>query len=245
MSETIAMIEAAMQADADAVRVIGQNIANASVTAYRRQIPLNSATPFDQMMASARAASDVDSLAARRDQVAVDSTPGTLKTTDQPLDLAIEGNGFFVLQSEAGPVLTRRGDFHVSRDGLLAAASGEPVLGANGPISIGTATPTIETDGTVRIGADAVDQLQLMHFADESKLQYLGDGRYVDSGRAMVSNDAYSTVRQGFLEASNVTPVGEMVQLMETMRHFEAAQRMVRGYDQLMEKAISELGKVG
>lgn len=244
MSETIAMIEASMRADADALRVIGQNIANAEVTAYRRQIPLNAPLRFERLLESAQIAS-IGPLGEQRPGTAVDSTPGTLKTTGQPLDLAIEGGGFFVLQASTGPLFTRRGDFHVSGDGLLTAASGEPVLGTNGPISIGTATPTIEPDGTVRVGVDAIDQLQVMHFSDATQLQYIGNGQYFDSGAATSVNDAYSIVRQGFLETSNVAPVGEMVQLMETMRHFEAAQRLVRGYDQMMEKAISELGKIG
>lgn len=233
MSDTLAALEAAMRADADAVRIIGQNVANAEVTAYRRQVPVQSATFADLVTEGAVATEPV-----------VDRRAGTLKSTGQPLNLALEGNGYFVLQGADGRALyTRRGDFHVSGDGLLTAASGEPVVGSGGPIQLGSAIPGIETDGTVRIGADAIDQLQVMHFANESKLQYLGNGLYADPGQAIPTDEGYAVVRQGYLESSNVAPVTEMVQLMETMRHFEAAQRLVRGYDELMQKAISELGK--
>lgn len=68
---------------------------------------------------------------------------------------------------------------------------------------------------------------------------------YLSPTESGLENDGHALVRQGFLETSNVTPVGEMVQMMETLRHYEAAQRFVRGYDELLEKAISELGKVG
>jgi flagellar basal-body rod protein FlgF len=233
MSDTIAVLEAAMRADADAVRMIGQNVANAEVTAYRRQVPVQSASFADLVSESTVTTEPV-----------IDRRAGTLKTTGEPLNLALEGDGFFVLQAAAGrAVYTRRGDFKVSPEGLLTAASGEPVLGTSGPIQIGSAIPGIEADGTVRIGADAIDQLQVMHFGDEAKLQYLGNSLYDDPGDAAASDAGYAMVRQGFLETSNVAPVTEMVQLMETMRHFEAAQRLVRGYDELMEKAISELGK--
>ncbi len=233
MSDTIAVLEAAMRADADAVRMIGQNVANAEVTAYRRQVPVQSSS-FADLVSEGQVTTEA----------VIDRRAGTLKTTGEPLNLALEGSGFFVLQADAGrAVYTRRGDFRVSADGLLTAASGEPVLGTSGPIQIGSAIPSIEADGTVRIGADAIDQLQVMHFGNEAKLQYLGDGLYADAGDAAATDAGYANVRQGFLETSNVAPVTEMVQLMETMRHFEAAQRLVRGYDELMEKAISELGK--
>jgi flagellar basal-body rod protein FlgG len=230
MSEMMAVLEAAMRADADALRAIGQNVANADVTAYRRQVPVQ----------SSNFATQLDAIASEQ---AIDRRAGTLKTTGEPLDLALEGNGYFVLQSAGGPVYTRRGDFHVSAEGVLTAASGEPVLGTSGPIHIGSATATVEADGTVRVDQDAIDQLQLMYFGDEAKLQYLGNGLYADAGDARATDIGYASIRQGFLESSNVAPVGEMVQLMETMRHFEATQRLVRGYDQMMEKAISELGR--
>jgi flagellar basal-body rod protein FlgF len=242
MSDTIAMLEAAMRADADAVRVISQNVANAQVTAYRRQVPVQSST-FADLVGSAEAPSLAPPAGTVSADAAIDRRVGALKTTGEPLDLALEGEGFFVLQAAGRLLYTRRGDFHVGADGLLTAASGEPVLGMAGPIEVGTATPGIETDGSVRVGADVVDRLHLVRFASEARLQDVGNGLYADPGDAAPSAADSTSVRQGFLEGSNVTPVTEMVQLMEALRHFEAAQRLVRGYDQLLEKAISELGR--
>lgn len=242
MSDTIAMLESAMRSDADALRAIGQNVANAEVTAYRRQVPVQSAA-FADLVASSGSEQAATQPGTVISEAAIDHSAGTLKTTGEPLDLALEGNGYFVLQGAGGAVYTRRGDLHVAADGLLTAASGQPVLGAGGPIQVGTAIPTIESDGTVRVGQEVVDQLRLMYFGDEAKLQYLGNGLYADSGEAAATDSGYAAVRQGFLEGSNVAPVAEMMQLMEAMRHFEAAQRFVRGYDQMMEKAISELGR--
>lgn len=246
MSEAIGMIRGSMHADAEALRTIGQNIANAEVTAYRRQIPLSTGG-FEQLVDSINRGggeSAMNSATALQRSVAIDSQPGTLKATGEPLDLAIEGEGFFVLQSAAGTVLTRRGDFHVSADGVLSAASGEPVLGKNGPIQIGIGVPTIDIDGTIRVNDDVIDELRIAQVEGAGDLQYLGNGQYLSASAAIQDAESYPVVRKGFLETSNVTPVNEMVQMMETLRHFEASQRLIHGHDQMLEKAISELGKV-
>jgi flagellar basal-body rod protein FlgG len=242
MTRTIAMIEGAMRADAEALRVIGQNIASAEVTAYRRQIPL-AASGFAQLLDETPESTGPSATPARR-SVATDMRPGTLRSTGEPLNLALEGSGFFALQSQSGTLLTRRGDFHVSAQGILTTSSGEAVLGNNGRIQVGTEIPTIDTDGTVRVGADVIDQLNIVQVADPASLQDLGNGLYLSTQDTAAPSDGFASVRQGFLETSNVAPVGEMVQMMETLRHFEASQRFVTGYDDMLEKAISELGKV-
>lgn len=245
MTDGIKIVEMAMRADADALRMIGQNIANAEVTAYRRQVPLAS---FPQLVdSSVDAAAAVDSNL-RGTQVAsamaLDPRPGTLKSTGEPLHVALDGPGFFVLQSAGGLMLTRRGDFHVGEDGMLKAVSGETVMGANGPIHMGVGTPSIDLDGSVRLGNDLLDQLRVVQIGTENGLQYLGNGSYLAPADLGSESQVGVSVRQGFLETSNVTPVGEMVQMMEVMRHFEASQRFITGYDELLGKAISELGKV-
>jgi flagellar basal-body rod protein FlgG len=241
MSEAIGLIGNTMRADADALRVIGQNIANAEVTAYRRQISV-SRPGFEQTV---EAMASSPAIGAPVADTVTDSRTGTLRSTAEPLNVAIEGAGFFVLQGASGLLLTRRGDFHVSPDGILTAASGEAVLGTQGPIQLSTASPQIGADGVIHDGADVLGQLRLLQVADEERMQSLGNGVFVAPGDARAIDAGASVVRQGFLETSNVNPTGEMVQLMETLRHFEMAQRFVRGHDQMLEKAISELGKVG
>ena len=253
MSEVLQSIANAMQADVASLRTISQNIANAEVPAYRRQIALAPTAGAIDYLSAAAAAGDLttangvsfEQLLAeptRRAPIATDHTPGTLKSTGEPLHLAIEGEGYFVVQTEQGVQLTRRGDFHVNADGVLAAASGEPVLGTKGPIAVGTAVPIVLGDGTVRVGETALDQLRVVAVPD-ADLQYLGNALY-DAPAAELTTLEQPSVRQGFLEAGNVTPVQEIVQMMETLRHFETAQRLVLGYDQLQQRAISELGRV-
>jgi flagellar basal-body rod protein FlgG len=236
MSEALQVIEGAMRADAEAVRIIAQNIANSGVTAYQRQIPLSPgafATALDDSSAVASALT-----------VAMDFQPGPLRSTAEPLHMALDGSGFFVISGSDGMRLTRRGDFEVSADGVLVTAAGDVVLGDNGAIQLGSATPVVSVDGTVSIDDQAIDRLRIVNVSKLDALAYRGDGTFAIGPEQQLLESA-AAVRQGYLEGSNVTPVGEMMQLMEMVRHFEAAQRFVRGYDDLMQKAISELGKVG
>jgi flagellar basal-body rod protein FlgG len=240
MSETVQLIESAMRADAERLRSISQNIANAEVPAYRRQL-LVTRGAFDNAMAATAPPLLADAPLTQRVD---DRRAGTLKATGEPLHLAIEGGGFFALQGANGVLLTRRGDLHVGSDGTLLAATGEPVLGVEGLLQMGTTAPQIDPDGTVRDGAQLLGQLRLVAVADESRLEALGNGTYAVAATSALE-EASGLIRQGYLETSNVNPTGEMVDLMETLRHFDTSQKLVHGYDQMLEKAISELGKVG
>ena len=235
MNEVMGIIRSAMQSDAEAVRIIGQNVANAEVTAYQRQIPLSDAS-FPEALAASADLADVP-------RVAYDSQPGTLRSTGEPLHLALEGAGFFAVESPEGLRVTRRGDLRVSADGFLTSATGDLLLGANGPIHVGAAVPAIDSTGTVRVANQILDQLRLVLVEHPEQLRYLGNGTF-DAPANEIVDGATATVRQGYLETSNVAPVGEMVQLMEAVRHFEAGQRLARGYDEMLGNAISELGKV-
>lgn len=231
-----------MRADAETLRVISQNIANSDTIAYRRQIAVTR-TGFDAILAGAN--ESLQQLSAARVDVAHDFKPGTLKSTADPLHLALDGPGFFMLQSPQGPVLTRRGDFRLDADGTLVAATGDPVLGVNGPIHLGTAAAQIATDGSVRVDANVIDQIRIVQVNDSPHLVAVGDGTFTADPGFINEGDVGATVRQGFLETSNVAAVTEMVRLMETVRHFEAEQRFARAYDGLLDQAIRELGKVG
>jgi flagellar basal-body rod protein FlgF len=237
MSDAIAALSEAMRNDAETLRVIGQNVANIETVAYRREIAVMRSN-FDQVTDDARA-----SLAQSQTMdTAIDLRPGVLKSMSGALNLALEGPGFFVVETPQGEALTRRGDFRLDSEGRLVTQAGLPVLGDGGAIHLQGSTPQIAPDGNVRVNGEVVARLRIAQVASESQLTALGGDLYA-ANQLPEGNDA-ARVRQGFLEASNVESVQEMVRLMETMRHFESVQRFVRGYDDMMGKAISELGKV-
>ena len=241
MSTTIELIGGALQADAQGLRVIGQNIANSQSVAYRREIPVTQTT-FEQASEALRAADAGQAATAARS--ALDLTPGTLQSTASPLHMAIEGSGFFVVSTAKGEALTRRGDFRLDGSGQLVTEAGDPVLGTSGPIVITGDSPTISPDGTVRVGTDTVGQLRVVDVASGSALAPIGNSSYVLTDGEQAIDSPAPTVRQGFLETSNVQTVNEMVQLMDTLRRFEAGQHFVRGYDDMVDKAITTLGRI-
>ena len=239
MNDTISMIGGAMRAEADALRVVSQNIANSETVGYRRQVPIAHAQ-FDALVKDA-ADSLTPTLA--QSQVGVDFKTATLKSTGEPLNLALDGPGFFVLDTEQGPLYTRRGDFHLAPDGTIVSSSGQALMGEKGAMQIGSGMPTISTDGVVSVNGNPIDQLRIVNIVDSSRIESLGDGTY-RADTSVVQDGERPLVRQGYLESSNVVPVNEMVQLMEIVRRFETEQKFALAYNGMLDKAISEIGKI-
>lgn len=235
MSEVIAALSDALRNDAETLRVIGQNVANSETVAYRREIAVQRPS-FEAASEEARSA-----LTAATFESVVDARPGTLRSTAEALHLALEGPGYFVVDAPQGEALTRRGDFRLDNEGRLVTQQGFPVLGDNGHVQL-SGTPQISADGSIRVAGEIVGQLRIAQAAPDAPLMPINGDLY--SGTPLPEGDSSARVRQGFLETSNVESVQEIVRLVETMRHFETVQRFVRGYDDMMGKAISELGKV-
>jgi flagellar basal-body rod protein FlgF len=242
MTDSISIVASSMRADAEALRVISQNVANAQTPAYRREVPLVYSN-FEAAAAGTMADSMASAEPLRLD-TSVDLRPGTMQSTGEPLDLAIESAAFFVVNTARGERLTRRGDFRLDAEGRIVTSAGETVQGTNGPIQVQGARPSIGTDGTVRVGDAVIDRLRLVEVSNAASLQPEGNGLYAIAAGEEPLDSSAAQVRQGFLETSNVQSVDEMISLMETMRRFEAAQRFIRGYDSMVDNAITTLGKV-
>lgn len=197
--------------------------------------------------------------------VQADVRPGTLKSTGQSTDVALAGPGYFEVSTEAGPAYTRQGSFHVDVRGRLVTAQGLPVMGKGGEIYLQTSNPVIDAAGNVYesrspnatpsghasgqlapangvANGTAVAQLKVVQIDNAKDLQRLGDGLVAAGDSGSVMKDADIQIRQGFLENSNVNSMQEMVQLMQTMRHFESMQKVALGYDEMTGQAVRKLG---
>ena len=174
----------------------------------------------------------------------VDFRSGSLATTGRDLDLAIDGRGFFVIQTPNGQRYTRNGSFTRRADGLLTTAEGEPVLGEGGQIRLAPGKITVDEDGTIRTGATIAGKLRIVEL-DEKGIDRESGARF---WAVMGSTPRPGTgkVIGGALEQANVGVVDRMVALTEIKRSFEALQR---GATVLMNdvdgRAISELGRRG
>lgn len=235
MIDAIDAAAGSMAGDVARLNAIAMNLANATTTAYKREIPAAFAGVLGATQEGAAAEPTARS--------AVDHRPGTLRHTGNALDFALDGDGYFEVQTESGPAYTRQGDFRIDALGQLVTQAGHPVQGSGGTLQIRTAKPTVDREGRLFDGETAIGQLKLVRFEKPHELQRVGEGLFRAPATPDTVSDGRVGLRQGFLEASNVNTAAEMVKLMETMRHFEATQKIVQGADDMLERALRKLGE--
>jgi len=215
------------------------DIANSATSGYKgeRSSSVVAQRPFFQ--AALDSAVDVVNGPGR-----VDFTPGTLVKSGREMDCAIDGAGFFVLQTAAGPRYTRNGHFERSAGGYLAAADGALVLGEDDkPIPIGDGQVAIDPDGSIRLNGAQAGRLRVVDFADRSGLTREQGERFAGLPLAE-ARPASGVVRGGSIEESNVSVMDRVVQLTQLTRNFEALNRGISVLlNDLDGRAISELGR--
>ena len=167
-----------------------------------------------------------------------DLTQGTVKFTGGQFDLAIQGDGFFAIETAGGPRLTRAGSFQLSSEGELVAPDGARVLSnGNAPIQLPPDAEGISIAGDGTISADGQILGQVGIFTANGQLQRDTDTRFTAAGGIAPSEPA--TVLQGAFEASNVSPVLEMARMIEVQRAYEAGQTALEREDQRITQTIS------
>ncbi len=167
---------------------------------------------------------------------------GGVKLTGNPLDLAISGEGYFEVSTPSGPAYTRKGNFRLDERGRLVTEQGHPLQG--GEFVLTTSAPAIDEAGRVTEAGRQVGQIRTIQFSGVQGMVKVDAGLYSQGSAQIAPADGEARVRQGYLENSNVDPTAEMVGLIESMRHFEAAQKIIQGYDDMLEKAIRKLGEL-
>ena len=169
----------------------------------------------------------------------IDLRSGDIAPTGRNLDFAIEGPGFFAIQTPAGTRYTRNGSFERRADGTLTT-TGAPVLGQDEPIRLGVGGVTVDPDGTVRTDNAVAGRLKIVDAAPGAALACEGGSRFrIDK----VIPVAAPSVRNGALEQSNVSIVDGLAHLTALLRSFEALQRGLRSLSDIDEKAITALGR--
>ncbi|MDP3258950.1 MAG: flagellar basal-body rod protein FlgF [Bosea sp. (in: a-proteobacteria)] len=172
----------------------------------------------------------------------IDLSQGAVERTGNPLDVALRGDVFLVVQTPGGDRYTRAGSLDINARGQLVTQSGQPVLGDGGPISFGASdsNPRIAPDGTVSTDQGQSGKLRMVRFADPQALA--SDGANLFSATAApLPAGPEARLEPGAVERSNVKAVLEMTRLMEVQRSYQSVANMLSKADELRSKAITRL----
>lgn len=173
-----------------------------------------------------------------------DMRQGPIAMTGNSLDVAIEGDGFFMVEGPNGPLFTRDGAFTLTGDGRLVTGDGRNVLNSGGaPIVLDPQgeSPVIGRDGAIRVAGVEAGRIGVASFAAPGALSKVGDNLWDAQGQAQEPFEG--VVLQGALEGSNVRPVIELTRLIEISRAYQSAAKVVSNADDLRKSAIERLGR--
>jgi flagellar basal-body rod protein FlgF len=224
---------------------IANNLANASTVGYRAQKNIFSSVLADASNAGASPLDKAINNYGIMSGTILDQSQGALQKTGNDLDLAIQGSGYFVVQTANGPMYTRNGSFQVSSKGQLVTDTGDAVMGDSGTLTMLPGKVSISADGTISVNGAVSGKLHIVDFPAGTNVESAGNTYYsAPADTAVTSTD--STVQQGFLESSNVNPILGLVDLITTQRSAEMMQRALSMFNSEIDKtATQDLPKVG
>lgn len=172
-----------------------------------------------------------------------DFSTGNLRSTGNPLDLALMGDGFFSVQTPVGVRYTRQGVFSLSVNNTIVTPSGETLLGEAGPIRVDGKKVNITAAGAVLVDGEEIDRLKIVRTEDPRRLVREGSTFFrAEDANLQAAGD--TQVVQGSLEDSNVNPIEAMVSLIDIQRQFEAYERAIHTMDSVTEKVVNEAGQL-
>ena len=260
-SSALQVARTGLDAQAERMRIIANNLANVNTTAFQRDRAEFATLAYQTITAAgARSAGDNQyatglnlGTGVRLTGTGRITSPGSINTTGNNLDLAIEGEGYFQIQRPDGSTgYSRAGNFHRSAEGKLVTSDGMAVM-PEIQIPENANAITIGLDGTVSVtvaGASEsqeVGRLELARFVNPSGLQAMGGNLYAESaasGTPQVGTpglDGRGSLRQGSLEGSNVNVVQELVDMIETQRAYEVNSKMISATDEMLRNANQQL----
>lgn len=251
----------AMVYRAHEVEVTANNIANVTTDGFKRD--RLTTTTFGDMLLSRLEAFDNTGIGAvvRPPRIGmmnlggpvgisefIDFSPGAPRETGNPLDIYINGPGFFEIETPNGIRYTRNGSFQLNADGEIVNLSGHFVLGTNGqPIRISSPAPiSIRSDGEVTTGGIPQGKISLVEFSDVNVIEKEGNTyfRLKDPALPLPSDARESTMEQGRIESSNANAIDSLIRLITAQRAYEAAARAVDMFNQSLSQVSGEMGRL-
>jgi flagellar basal-body rod protein FlgF/flagellar basal-body rod protein FlgG len=229
----------ALMGRTQALDLVANNLANVSTPGFRAQ---------HEVFRSVLASSSLFPMSGLNEAVnnysvlggsELDFSQGNIEKTGNELDLALQGPGFFVVQSANGKVFTRNGNFHVSAKGKLVTSEGDTVLGDTGPIEIVGGPVSVSPDGTISVNGAVSGKLKLVDFPAGTNLTNVGATYYSAPPKTEVNTSKVS-ILQGSLEQSNVNPVASAIELVTLQRYAELMQRALSMFHSDMNQVAAQ-----
>lgn len=221
---------------ANQLDITANNIANVSTPGFQSNHPIFAEFLVDVDETGEEIAYVVDKGTVRN------LNPGPANFTGNPLDIAIEGRGYFVVENDEGTFYTRNGAFRLDGAGQLVTSSGAAVLDeSNSPIVFAPDENQINVsgDGTISTENGEIGRFRIVEFADEQQMTNVGDSLMGTEQEPVVASE--SAVVQGMLEGSNVISVAEITRMIELLRSYQAANQLIRTEEQREQQAIELL----
>lgn len=225
--------------------VISNNLANINTPGYKKD-----KLSFEGLLAGSVTPPVVPQGATadpilQKENMYIDFASGPTSQSGNPLDLALDGEGFFAVTTPDGTAYTRQGNFRASADGTLVTVDGYPVQGTGGAaIRIQGSHIEIDAGGGVMVDGSQVGTIRVADFEKPYTLTKTAGALFVPENPQVTPQEGKARIQQGHIEGSNVESISEMVQLIETNRYFEACSKVIKGFDDMAAKAANDLGKV-
>ena len=247
MSDFVVTMSEIMRTQIQSLDTIAHNSSNINTPGYKSQRTVLSGTNFNQLITGDGAVERGIAEGTRgqlNTETKVNLVSGNLDVTQNPLDIAVMGDGWFAIERDGKLALTRNGRFQINGDGQLTTQGGFVVQGVNGPIEVVNNDFDVQKNGEILKEGEYLNAFKIYQVSESANLLSLGGGLYAFSDKPeTLEQIENANVIQGAIETSNVDSAADMVRLMETTRHVESLQRAIISYDGMMDTAISELGK--
>ena len=244
MLRSLYIASTGMLAQRSKMDIVTNNIVNADTTGYKNDTLITRS--FKDMLIQGMDGTPIgaQNTGIYVDDVSTSYTQGDLEETGRLLDMALAGDGFFVLNTADGLRYTRNGAFAASPEGYLVNSDGNYVQGNNGRIYVGSGDFVVGEDGSVSVKGAVTDKLRIVTFGDLAGLQKVESNMF-EAGSAGAPQAATDCkVKQGYLEGSNVNVSDEMVSLVELNRAYQVNQRVLTMLDQSLSKTVNDVGRV-
>ncbi len=222
--------------------IAANNLANLNTTGYKKD-----AVHFKRLLDERLSLDSLhggESEMASSEETLINFTQGELQPTDVKTDFAIDGDGFFVVQTPKGERFTRDGNFKLNQDNQLVTSAGNLVLGESGPIQLMPGDFEVKSNGDIYQNGTLIDRFQIVTFPKPLPLKKSGENLFALTLPNIRPEESEKFIlQQGFLEGSNVNAISEMVRMIDISKSFEAGQKAIRAQDATLDKVINQTAR--